>query len=81
MSCSVIVAEDEVLLLENIVKKINRYSPDFKVVGSAQTGIEAYALIEELCPDILITDIRMPAMDGLELIKKVHENPGKSLFF
>jgi YesN/AraC family two-component response regulator len=74
MSCSVIVAEDEVLLLENIVKKINRYSPDFKVVGSAQTGIEAYALIEELCPDILITDIRMPAMDGLELIKKVHEN-------
>jgi len=74
MSCNVVVAEDEVLLLESLIKKINQYSPDFKVVGSAQTGIEAYRLVEEVCPDILITDIRMPAMDGLELIKRVHEN-------
>lgn len=74
MSCTVVVAEDEVLLLENLISKINKHNPDFKVVGSAQTGVEAYSLIEKLCPDILVTDIKMPVMDGLQLIKKVHEH-------
>ncbi len=74
MSCNIVIAEDEVLLLENLINKVNNMGSDFKVIGSAQTGIEAYELIENLCPDILITDIRMPVMDGLELIKKVREN-------
>ncbi len=74
MSCNIIIAEDEELLLKSLINKVNNLGPDFKVIGSAQTGIEAYDLIEKHCPDILITDIRMPVMNGLELIKKVHEN-------
>lgn len=74
MSYSVVVAEDEPLLLENLVQKINRSGTGFEVVGSAQTGVQAYDLVEEHDPWLLITDIRMPVMDGLELIQKVRES-------
>ena len=74
MKYTVIVAEDEALLLNNLIAKIQASDSDFEVIGSAQTGVQAYSLIESLSPDLLITDIRMPAMDGITLIKKVHEN-------
>lgn len=74
MKYSVVVAEDEVLLQKNLIKKINQIGLDFEVVGSAQTGLQAYDLVQELQPDILITDIKMPVMDGLELIKKVRDH-------
>lgn len=73
MKYSVVIAEDEVLLLENLIQKVNDSQTGFEVIGSAQTGIQVYDLITELNPDLLITDIRMPVMDGLTLIKKVRE--------
>ena len=73
MKYSIVVAEDEVLLLENLIQKIEDSQTGFEVIGSAQTGIQVYDLITELNPDVLITDIRMPVMDGLTLIKKVRE--------
>lgn len=73
MKFTVIVAEDEELLLNNLCKKIELADPDFEVIGKAQTGGQAFELIEELCPDVCITDIRMPAMDGIALLKKVRE--------
>jgi YesN/AraC family two-component response regulator len=77
MPYSVVVAEDEPLLLENLIEKIENSGTDFHVVGSAPTGIQAYDLVEECSPDLLITDIRMPVMDGLELISKVRNSfPG-----
>lgn len=66
---TVIIAEDEELLLTNLVSKINNLGTDFIVTGQSQTGIQAYDLVKELQPDLLITDIRMPIMDGLTLIK------------
>lgn len=74
MKYSVVVAEDEILLQQNIIKKINNIPLDFHVVGTAQTGLQAYALIQELQPDILFTDIKMPVMDGLQLIEKVRNH-------
>lgn len=71
MKYSVVVAEDEMLLLKNLIEKIHTLNLNFEVIGYAQTGIQAYELIEEHHPDVLITDIKMPAMDGLSLIKKV----------
>lgn len=46
----------------------------FSVVGTAQNGKEALELIEEYHPDLLISDIKMPFMDGLELSKILHDN-------
>lgn len=70
---TVIVAEDEELLLNNLIDKINNLQIGFEVIGKAQTGIQALELIEKLSPDLLITDIRMPVMDGIELLTKVRE--------
>lgn len=68
----VVVAEDEELILNSIVKKIHNTHMGFKVVGAAQDGKEALEYIDRLSPDILFTDIRMPVMDGLELIRTVN---------
>ncbi len=74
MKYSVVIAEDEELLLHNLVKKVETSDTDFEVVGTAQTGIQAYELVEKLTPDLVITDIRMPVMDGITLIKKIQDN-------
>ena len=70
---SVVVAEDEELLLNNLIQKIEKADSDFEVAGKAQTGEQAYELIEKLNPDVVITDIRMPVMDGISLLTKVRE--------
>lgn len=56
-----------------LVQKIQKADPDFLVAGTAQTGDQALALVEKLSPDLVITDIRMPVMDGITLLTKVRE--------
>lgn len=68
----VIVIEDEERILNNIAKKIDESNLDFKVVGKALTGKQALTLVEELTPDVVFTDIKMPVMDGLELIEQLY---------
>lgn len=69
---SIVVAEDEPVARENIKLFINRY-PEFRVIGEADNGNEALEKVMELQPDLLFSDIRMPGMDGVELLKQVHE--------
>ena len=73
MKYTVVVAEDEELLLNNLVQKIQKADPDFLLAGTAQTGDQALALVEKVSPDLVITDIRMPVMDGITLLTKVRE--------
>lgn len=69
-----IVAEDEYLIRQNIIKKIDSLSIPLELVGEASNGENAIALIEELYPSLVITDIKMPQSNGLELIKYIHQN-------
>lgn len=69
-----IVVEDEHLIRQNIIKKINSLSIPFELVGEASNGEIAIPLIEQQCPSLVITDIRMPQYDGLELIKYLYKN-------
>ncbi|HEX7715377.1 MAG TPA: response regulator [Bacillota bacterium] len=69
-----VVAEDEELILNHIIKKIQQIDSGFVVVGAAQNGKQALEMIEEFSPDLLLTDIRMPVIDGLELLKNVALN-------
>ena len=55
----IIVAEDESLILKNIIKKIENISPDFQVVGSAYNGLDALQLLESTKAQILFTDIKI----------------------
>ncbi len=67
----VIIADDEYMIKKSLTVMIERSPYNFKVVGEADDGKEAMDLVKELRPDLLITDIRMPTMDGLELIQKL----------
>lgn len=73
MKYRIVVAEDEELLLNNLVQKIEQADEDFEIIGKAQTGSQAYELIEKLNPDVVITDIRMPVMDGIAMLEKVRK--------
>ena len=67
---SVMVAEDEPLIKENMISKIHNATPCFKVVYAASNGQDALTHMDKYRPDVLITDIQMPVMDGLELIEQ-----------
>jgi len=68
---TIIIAEDEPKLLRHIKSKLEEAAKDFKIIACAENGREALELIRELNPDVLFTDIVMPGMDGLDLIKKL----------
>ncbi|MBS5939674.1 response regulator [Clostridium sartagoforme] len=66
-----IIVDDEEEIRLGVIKKINWEENGFIVVGDAENGQEALELAERLHPDVIMTDIKMPFMDGLELGKKV----------
>lgn len=70
---TLIVVEDEFFIREGLYKLINRLDMGVKVVGEAENGYEGLKLIQDILPDIVITDIRMPKIDGLEMIHKVKQ--------
>ncbi len=67
----VFLVEDEIVMREGIKNNINWEAEGFEFAGEASDGELAYPLIRQTQPDILITDIRMPFMDGLELSRLV----------
>lgn len=69
----VIIADDEEKVCRLIYSIIDWESIGMEVVGVANNGLEALDYVKSLSPDILITDIRMPGYDGLELIKQAKD--------
>ena len=67
------VADDELLVRIGLRTTIDWEKNGFTIVGEAKNGKEAVELFEKFNADILITDIRMPVMDGLEVIRKIKE--------
>ena len=66
----VVIADDEVRICRLIQALIDWDALEMELVGVAGNGLEALALLRREHPDILITDIRMPGCDGLELVEK-----------
>jgi Response regulator containing CheY-like receiver domain and AraC-type DNA-binding domain len=68
---SVLLVDDEEDVLQIMMKKLNWEGMGFRVAGYARNGEEALETAEELHPDVVMTDIKMPYMDGLTLCKKL----------
>ncbi|WP_373229205.1 response regulator [Cohnella sp.] len=69
----VMIVEDEAPIQRSIKSAVESADDRFEVIATAYNGQEALMLVQELQPDIIITDIRMPVMDGLALTEKVRE--------
>ena len=70
----VILVDDEVEVIDIMKQKIRWNDLGFDVVGSATNGVKALELVEKLQPDVVLTDIKMPYMDGLELARKLNQD-------
>ena len=71
---TIFLVEDEYAVRERMKRNVNWEENGFMLVGEAGDGEVAYPLILEKKPDIVITDIKMPFMDGLELSSLIKEN-------
>jgi response regulator NasT len=67
----VVVAEDETLIRLDLVEMLREQGYD--VVGEASNGEQAVALAQQLRPDVVIMDVKMPVLDGLTAAEQIHE--------
>ena len=72
----ILIADDEPLVQIGLKSIIDRDFPDYEVIGSVANGKDALQMIGEQKPDIVISDIKMPIMTGLELIEEVRKSYG-----
>lgn len=69
----VVVVDDETMAVKAICRIIEEYCPAFEVTGTAGNGKEALELILETTPDLVLADVEMPLMSGLELVHRANE--------
>ena len=69
----VLVVEDEELIRRGIVLAVDWAALDCVVVGEAANGEEALEAVERYAPTLIITDLKMPKMDGLEMLRRLRE--------
>jgi DNA-binding NarL/FixJ family response regulator len=66
----VLVVDDQAVV-RDAARLLLEATPDFRPVGEAGSGAEALAAIEELDPDLVLLDVRMPQMDGIETAQRI----------
>ena len=73
MTKKIVIVEDEFRIRQGLSNLINKVDMGCRVIGEAENGYEGIKMVRDLEPDIVITDIRMPKIDGLEMIEKIKE--------
>lgn len=70
---TVVVADDEQEMREALIRRVDWEAAGFQVIGAAENGADALELVERLEPDLLLADVKMPFMTGIELARAVRE--------
>jgi RNA polymerase sigma factor (sigma-70 family) len=66
----IVIAEDHTILREGLRSLLSSH-PEFEIVGEAKDGREAIGCVEKFKPDLILTDLSMPRMNGMEAIKEI----------
>ncbi len=69
----ILIVEDEIRIREGIQKLLLKIDSEYEVVGEANDGLEGLELCRALEPDLVITDVQMPNMDGLKMLEKIYD--------
>ena len=72
MQISVVIVDDHVMVRQGI-KQLLELDGDIRVIGEASDGEEGIKVLEENDPDVLLLDINMPKMNGLQALQKIRE--------
>jgi DNA-binding NarL/FixJ family response regulator len=72
----VILADDHHLVRKGI-RALLETSDDIQVVGEAKDGLEAVELAERLVPDVLVMDIAMPRLNGIQATERIHTSASR----
>lgn len=68
------VVEDESSIRNGLAKMISRLDPEYELVGTAANGIEGLHLVKKTDPDLVIMDIQMPEMNGLDMLERLRKD-------
>ena len=69
----IVVVDDHPVLRDGLSAVLST-QPDFRVIGEAESGVEAVEIIVELRPDVVMLDLEMPEMDGVETLQRLREH-------
>jgi DNA-binding NarL/FixJ family response regulator len=73
----IVLAEDNEVVRKGIKRFLNKAS-DIEVVGEAEDGIGALQLVDQLLPDLLLLDVEMPRLSGIEVARRLKDKKGKT---
>ena len=71
MTYTILIVEDEYLIRQGLTKLVNVAAYDMEIIGQAENGRQAWDLIQKQVPDIILTDINMPQLNGIQLASLV----------
>ncbi|GAA4973348.1 response regulator transcription factor [Actinoplanes utahensis] len=74
MGIRVLIADDQAMVRQGL-RRILESQPDITVIGEAADGVEALAAAATTLPDVLLVDVRMPRMDGIEVTRRMAASP------
>lgn len=79
MKAKLLLVDDHAMLRRGLRQALAQ-QPSFEVVGEASTGAQALRLMEELAPDLVLMDIHLPDMSGIEVSRQIlHDHPGAKI--
>ena len=74
MDRKILVVDDESVIRKNVISKLNRMQHPVRLeIYEAEDAVEGEALFERICPQLVITDIRMPRRSGLQMVKHIRK--------
>ena len=75
-----VIVDDEPIILEGLLKTYDWEKLGFEIAGSAKSGRQALEVIRKVQPDVVLTDIRMKQISGLDVMETIRKEGGKTLF-